>query len=308
MKHPIFDRILIFLCVAAIVALAAGMVLMTLGVLDTTVITQTLSLVQNATLWQKVAICAVALALLIFALILLNVILPGKKKRSQPFAVVSNEGGSVNISVKAIENLVEKCLQTHPELTVVSTAIFSEDDSVRITLHITLYEDISIPLAVSALQKEIKQYVQSCAGVDIDSVRVFVDGTVSAQSPIVSPYRVAGVLTQNLREEPVLSTASPYVAPVAPFAGEDASAQDDAASATEESFADADVLKVPEEDAQREETEETAHEPQPEMVVDEPQTLEGEDASEASTDTEAEADSDSEASDEEQHDDETPLW
>ena len=87
----------------------------------------------------------------------------------------------------------------------------------RITLHITLLEDISIPLAVSALQKEIRQYVQSCAGVEIDDVRVFVDGTTANEAQqAASPYRVATAasIAQPLsekKEEPV--SASPVVEP-----------------------------------------------------------------------------------------------
>lgn len=194
MKHPVRDRILILLCAALIMVGAVALVLATFGLIPAELIGQVSAFVRGAdgTVINKVIVCVTAFVLALFALFLLGILLPGRKKRSQPFAVISSENGAVNISVKALENLVQKCLRAHPELTVVSSSIFSEGENVRITLHITLFEDISIPLAVSALQKEIKQYVQSCAGVEIDDVRVYVDGTTGSTDTVVSPYRIAG--------------------------------------------------------------------------------------------------------------------
>ena len=166
MKHPIRDRILIFIGAVLFVAAAAALVLTTLNIIPAEFIARAVAFVQGG-LARKVIAWAVALVLVLFALCLVGIILPGRSKRKQPFATIDGENGAVNISIKAIESLVNKCLQAHPELKVVSSSIFSDGDSVRITLHITLLEDISIPLAVSALQKEIRQYVQSCAGVGI---------------------------------------------------------------------------------------------------------------------------------------------
>ena len=216
MKHPVRDRILIFIGAVLFVAAAAALVLTTLNIIPAEFIARAVAFVQGG-LVRKVIAWAVALVLVLFALCLVGIILPGRSKRKQPFATIDGENGAVNISIKAIESLVNKCLQAHPELKVVSSSIFSDGDSVRITLHITLLEDISIPLAVSALQKEIRQYVQSCAGVEIDDVRVFVDGTTANEAQqAASPYRVATAasIAQPLsekKEEPV--SASPVVEP-----------------------------------------------------------------------------------------------
>lgn len=212
MKHPVRDRILIFISAVLFVAAAAALVLTTLNIIPAEFIARGVAFVQGSLL-RKIITWAVALVVVLFALCLVGIILPGRSKHKQPFATIEGENGAVNISIKALESLVNKCLQAHPELNVVSSSIFSDGDSVRITLHITLLEDISIPLAVSALQKEIRQYVQSCAGVEIDDVRVFVDGTTANETQqAASPYRVASAasIAQPLSEkkkEPV--SASP---------------------------------------------------------------------------------------------------
>lgn len=194
MKHPVRDRLIIIICFLGILAIAASIGLVGLDMISVESLSSAITQMQSSTSF-KVVSCIVAVVLVVFALVVLAIALPGRKKRTAPFAIVNNEAGAVNISVKALENLVQKCLKSHPELNIVSSSIFSEGEEVRISMHITLYEDISIPLAVSALQKEIKQYLQACAGVEVSDVRVFVDGTVSmTDQSVVSPYRVAGSL------------------------------------------------------------------------------------------------------------------
>lgn len=214
MKHPVRDRILIFIIAILMLVFAAGAVLLTLGMIPMDWITWAVTFAQSGIV-AKVIIWAIALVAALYALGLIGIILPGRSKHKKPFATIYSENGAVNISVKAIESLVQKCLQAHPEIAVVSSAIRSDGDSVRITLHITLLEDISIPLAVSALQKEIRQYVQSCAGVEISDVRVFVDTVKKEQ--IESPYRVpaaaaiATPLSANAEEQPVVEAETPAI-------------------------------------------------------------------------------------------------
>lgn len=207
MKHPVRDRILIFILAVLMLACAAALVLLTLGMIPMDLITWAVNFAQSGIV-EKAIVWAIALIVALYALGMIGIILPGRSKHKKPFATINGESGAVNISVKAIESLVQKCLQAHPELSVVSSSIRSDGDSVRITLHITLLEDISIPLAVNALQKEIRQYVQSCAGVEISDVRVFVD-TVKKEH-VDSPYRVPGVATiaQPLSEKKEETTAA----------------------------------------------------------------------------------------------------
>ena len=62
-------------------------------------------------------------------------------------------------------------------------------------VHISLQSDISMPLAISALQKQIKKYLEACSGVMVQEVRVFVDSTIPADEKTeASPYAIPTAL------------------------------------------------------------------------------------------------------------------
>ena len=76
---------------------------------------------------------------------------------------------------------------------------FSRDGLV-IKLRIGLANGVSIPLVVSALQKQIKQYITACTGVDVREVKVQVE-TASAKlkdSPFAVPEMLANPTAEKL--------------------------------------------------------------------------------------------------------------
>ena len=54
---------------------------------------------------------------------------------------------------------MQRCLNQHAEIKVVSSSLFSDEETVRVDVHIALQSDISMPLAISSLQKQIKRYL-----------------------------------------------------------------------------------------------------------------------------------------------------
>lgn len=96
-------------------------------------------------------------------------------KNNKGFVVQKTENGQLSISIRAMENLVQKCIDQHEELHIVSNRINNTRDGVVVSLRIGLANGVSIPLAVNALQKQIKQYIQACSGIDVKEVSVQVD-------------------------------------------------------------------------------------------------------------------------------------
>ena len=202
MKHPVRDRFWVFLCALCAFCGAVGMIALALGYITVDpAITVLQKFAPDAMMTGKKQI-VLAAAAVVFALIgvrLFAILLPAKKKRSSSFAYQQNENGMVRISVKALEALVQRCLNQHKELKVVSSSLFSDEESVSVDAHITLQSDISMPLAISALQKQIKRYLEACSGVVVEEVRVFVDGTIPANAETAqSPYAIpASVLEED---------------------------------------------------------------------------------------------------------------
>ena len=198
MKHPVWDRILILLCALIALGCAAGVVALLIGKISFDMITGWIASVDMSRFVAGIAALFVLLFLLLFAMIL-----PSRKKRSSNYAIQRNENGMVRISLKALETLVNKCLNQHAELKVVTSSLYSDEESIRVDVHISLQSDISMPLAISALQKQIKKYLEACSGVMVQEVRVFVDSTIPADEKTeASPYAIPTALL-GLDAEPL---------------------------------------------------------------------------------------------------------
>jgi len=118
-----------------------------------------------------------------------------KRRGKKGFVVQKTEHGQLSISIHAMENLVQKCVDKHEELTIISNRIENNRDGVVVDLRIGLANGVSIPLVVSTLQKQIKQYITSCSGIDVQEVRVEVEtASIKAEN---SPYTVPDSLLQN---------------------------------------------------------------------------------------------------------------
>ncbi|MBR5560676.1 MAG: alkaline shock response membrane anchor protein AmaP [Clostridia bacterium] len=204
MKHPVRDRFWIFLCGLCVLCAAAAVAALALGKLPVAKVTELLACFSDGVdVKARAALIGAAAVLVLVAVRLFAILTPAKKKRSSNFAYQQNENGMVRISVKALDALVQRCLSQHPELKVVSSSLFSDEESVSVDAHITLQSDISMPLAISALQKQIKRYLEACSGVVVEEVRVFVDGTTPSNAETAhSPYAIP---TSVLEEDADLS-------------------------------------------------------------------------------------------------------
>ena len=207
MKHPVWDRILILLCALVALGCAAGVVALLVGKISFDMITGWIAAVDMSKFVVKAAMVGIAALFVLLFLLLKTGILPlekiqdvgdlllSRKKRSSNYAIQRNENGMVRISLKALETLVNKCLNQHAELKVVTSSLYSDEESIRVDVHISLQSDISMPLAISALQKQIKKYLEACSGVMVQEVRVFVDSTIPADEKTeASPYAIPTAL------------------------------------------------------------------------------------------------------------------
>ena len=160
-------------------------------------------------LWQRAVMVAVALLLCFFGLKGMALLFRSNKEKG--FIMQHTEYGDLSISMTAMENMVKKCVDTHEDLKVSNTRIHHARDGVIVALRIALANGVNIPITVSALQKQIKQYITSCSGVDVKEVRVMVETNNSLASPVtpktqnmlmadVDAAAKAGAVVDTLRE------------------------------------------------------------------------------------------------------------
>ena len=142
------------------------------------------------TLLGAIALCALGTCCLMM--------LSGKRSAARKgFVMQKGENGAIGVSIKSIEGLVQTCVKQHEVVESAKIAVMERRDGIVILLNIEEAAGVNIPLAVGALQKQIKQYVGTCTGVDVHEVRVMVEST--ERSVTESPFAV---------EKPVVMTTA----------------------------------------------------------------------------------------------------
>ena len=156
-------------------------------------------------------------ALLLIALGVHGILMLFRRGREKGFIIQHSEYGDMSISMNALESMVQKCVASHQELTVNATRIQHAREGIIVDIKITLLGGVNIPLTVNALQKQIKQYITSCSGVDVHKVRVMVEtdarpaSETDAQPAPDAPVPVAATPLADGIEEPILRHAEETV-------------------------------------------------------------------------------------------------
>ena len=168
MKIKFFDRFLLFL--GAVLTILAGIALAITGLQFAGVFAETVPL------WVRVICIVVGVILIAFGAYVIA--FPHRYSSTHgEFVVQRTDSGELRIAVKAIENLVQKCLDLHEEIYPQSMRIINGREGVVVDLTVSLANNISIPLAVASLQKQIKQYLVASSGIEVKEVRVSVEST-----------------------------------------------------------------------------------------------------------------------------------
>lgn len=185
MKIKFWDRVILFL--GALLTILTGGYVMYDGIN---------ALLEKAGGWARILVGAPTVFFGVYLLLF-----PRKfSYRRNDFVVQQTDNGELRIAVKAIENLVQKCIDMHDEIHVVSMRIRNGRDGVTVDLCISLANNIAIPLAVASLQKQIKQYLVASSGIEVREVRVSVE---TAQHGVgESPYLVSDQPTAERQPEP----------------------------------------------------------------------------------------------------------
>ena len=211
MKIRIADRILVAVAGLVLICAAAALVAqLGFGVAVLPLIQGRMDVwMQQNKLITTIGQWGVAVVLALLGLYCVGVLFRHQKKNKRGFVMQRTDCGELSISIRAIEGLVQKCVDRHEEIHVMSTALDTSRDGLIIKLRIGLAGGVNIPLAVSALQKQIKQYVTSCSGVDVKEVKVQVE--TSAPKGKKSRYEMPEMLEKPVPlpmvEEPVAEPA-----------------------------------------------------------------------------------------------------
>ncbi|MDD3653721.1 MAG: alkaline shock response membrane anchor protein AmaP [Desulfotomaculaceae bacterium] len=107
---------------------------------------------------------------------------PGGKDRHVILA--ESALGQVNISLQAIENLVVKVVGQVNGVREVKPKILSDSQGVGVQVRAVVTPDINVPEVSSEIQQRIKERVFEVTGVNVSSVKVFIEN-IAAHKPRV---------------------------------------------------------------------------------------------------------------------------
>ena len=168
MKIRFWDRLILFL--GALMVVVTGGALFVAGLQFQGVFAE------NMPLWLRVICIVWGILLVAFGGYVIFFPRRYAVKRNT-FVVQRTDSGELRIAVKAIEDLVLKCVNLHEEIQLNSMNIQNGREGVVVELNVALANNISIPLAIASLQKQIKQYLAASSGIEVREVRVSVEST-----------------------------------------------------------------------------------------------------------------------------------
>ena len=212
MKRRVSDIVVMILSFLVLLALAAGAGLVGVEAVqgDYWLLTRLMTWLQGSGVWGGVACIAVAVLALVLALMCLWRVFPHRTASQRGYVMQKNENGSIGVSIRAIEGLIRTCIDKHEAIAKADITVEECRDGIAIGLHIIQAAGVNIPLSVGALQKQIKQYVTACTGVDVYKIRVMVENDASI--PVASTYEVQDVTPLPTAEE---AAEQPMVTPPA---------------------------------------------------------------------------------------------
>ncbi len=197
MKLRITDRILAAVAGLLLLALCGGMVAQLFFQVDLTGLAgQLFSSEYPQTRWALIAVAACLFLLGAYCILVLF----RHRKRKDRFILQKNGSGDLAISIKALENMVQKCIDQHHEIEVDHLYLENKKDGLLIRIRGSVAGGISIPLTVEAVQKQIRQYVTACSGVEIKGIRVQIDS--SGEDVTDAPFLVTAPAPKPLLKEP----------------------------------------------------------------------------------------------------------
>ena len=236
MKIRVLDRILVAVAGLILIAACVGLVAQVFFGVDVAgTVTGALSV---NTIPRKILIGVVAAILLILGVYCLSVLFrhPGGKDK---FVFQKLENGDLAISLETLETLVRKCVDQHQEIKAESIRLENDRDGLLIIIRGIVAGGVSIPLTVDNMQKQIKQYVTACSGVEIKGIRLLIessgedatDAPFLIEPPIRLPKGTEDAKTDEISEAEAAEAVTPSEKPEGMPAAETPAVSESAAAA-----------------------------------------------------------------------------
>ncbi len=178
MKVRWYDRVL-FVCLALVLlCVAVGSFALLAGSLRNGIVSALSSMSASPTGQAVLAGCG-AICLILLAYCVYEAFSRKKRHAAPKSVLVSyNEAGMVEVTLAAVDTLVQKAVRAHTQVRdCVTTVVASGQSELAIRVQLSLLPDANIPEICAKVQSEVKEQIQAATGVSVKEVRVVVEST-----------------------------------------------------------------------------------------------------------------------------------
>jgi len=129
-----------------------------------------LTFLEDSGIWMAILIAFVLLVIGIFCLIV--ALKPKTAIKKLRIAVV--DGGAVDISLSAIQNVIKKAALSQPGVESVDTRLLVKNNGLHVLLNITIPDNLSVPEMGNAVRDAVQAQLEAMAGIVPAEVKVII--------------------------------------------------------------------------------------------------------------------------------------
>lgn len=183
MKMKWFDRVLLALVLIAFIGAAVFMIGVTVSVFDVA-FADFSSMMLQGDMVTMVIVAAVCVLMILIAIRVMYASVSHKDRTPMPTTVLlkTTDNGSIRIALTAVDTMVQRSVRSSAAVRDVNSRVMvTEHDAIAIQLRVTFAPDTVLADATAQIQNEVREYVQTHAGVPVQEVQIFVDAVGTAQ-------------------------------------------------------------------------------------------------------------------------------
>lgn len=185
MRMSVGMRVLFTIFLVVIICALVFVLLAMFGFIGSSLLESVFATALHGGFWYKFAYAAICVVMIVIAFILMFF---GSHKRPPAVARIAEfNGGTIVITTKAIEELIQREITNTPEIKAAHTHVTSFGDYIDIKTNLSLLPGENIPDITKTLQNKLQDDIQKQTGIQIRDMKITVTDVADSMSNQKAP-------------------------------------------------------------------------------------------------------------------------